>query len=385
MSWVVGDLLTGRRIQTLRPMSGTWSEVLNDAGDISCVVPLTDRLNRALGLEESAAVGKAFLAVIEGDTVLQAGPIWKHAFNGTNEQLTLTARGMWSYFDHRLVLPVLAGRNPTDSTTDTRFSNIVSDPTAAGYPWPTDTRQSLQTIAKRLVQQAQSWTGGNVPVILPSEVAGTDERWYRGSALAAVGRRLSEITSVDGGPDIMFTPRLQSDRLGIEWVMRIGTPTDPLLHSAQRQVFRLGVAAPSLSRLQVTVDGTLMASQAYAAGGRSDGQAIIALASDSTLTGAGYPLLEAVDSHQTASEVSTLQQYADELVVAGRKPVTRWTFDHQVSRRPFLESFNAGDFATVAVRNNSYIATGEHSMRLLARGGDARGETVSLTFAPEVI
>lgn len=385
MTWLVGDLLTGRRIQTIRPLSGSWSEVLNDAGDISCVVSLSDRLNRALGLRESAAVGKAFLAVLDGDTVLQAGPIWQHSYDGVSERLTLSGRGMWSYFDHRVLLPVLAGRLPTDTTTDTRFSAIVSNPDDPGYPWPTDTRQSLQTIAKRLVAQAQTWTSGNVPVILPSEVSGSNERWFKGSAVAMVGPRLREITSGDGGPDIMFTPRLQSDRLGIEWVMRIGTPSEPLLYSAQRKVFRLGMAKPSLSRLTVKIDGTDMASQAFAVGGRQDGQGIVTVSTDSTLTDAGYPLLESVDSsHQTASEESTLQQYSDQAVLAGRKATTTWTFDHQTSERPYLGSFNAGDFATVSVRNNAYIADGLYGMRILSRSGDAENRKVSLTFTPEV-
>ena len=385
MTWVVGDLLTGRRIQTLRPLSGDWSEVLNDAGDVSCAVSLSDRTNRRLGLAESAAVGKAFLAAIEGDTVLQAGPIWQHTFDESTERLTLSAKGMWSYFDHRIVLPVLAGRNPTDSSTDTRFSDVVSDPDAPGYPWAVDTRESLQTIAKRLVEQAQSWTNGDVPVVLPDETSGESERWYKGSALGFVGQRLKELASVEGGPDIMFTPRFQTDRLGIEWVMRTGTPDEPLLYSAQRQVFQLGIARSSLSRLVVKVDGTRLASQGFAVGGRTDGQGLITVSSDSTLTDAGYPLLETLDSsHATVSEESTLQEYSNELVLAGRLPATTWSFDHQLTQRPYLESFNAGDFATVSVRNNAYIRDGRYSMRILSRSGDALGQKVSLTFTPEV-
>lgn len=383
VTFVVGDLLTGGQLQTLNPISGDWSEALNDAGDVSCVVSLNDPINRRLDLFSKAAVGKAFLAAIDGDTVLQAGPIWLHRFDGVAEKLTLTAKGMWSYFDHRMVLPVLAGRNPTDTTTDTRFSNVVSDPDEPGYPWVSDTRQSLQTIAKRLVEQAQTWTGGNVPVVLPSEIAGTNERWYKGSALGNVGQRLKEIAA--SGPDIMFTPRLKTDRMFIEWVMRIGTPTEPLLYSPQRQIFQLGLAEPSLSNLVVTVDGARMASQAFAVGGRTDGQGIITVSNNSTLPTAGYPLLEIVDStHSTVSEESTLQQYSDAAVTAGQLPLTTWSFDHQLSRRPFLESFNAGDFATVSVRNNAYIRDGRYNMRILTRSGDITGRKVRLTFSPEI-
>lgn len=383
--FLVGNLLTGRRIQWLSAEEGSWSEVLNDSGSLSCTVPLSDPVNAVLGLRESAAVGKAFLAAVDGDLVLQAGPVWAHEWADDTQRLTLIASGMWSYFDHRVLLPVLGGVSPTDPDTDTRFSPVVSDPDAVGYPWPVDTTQSLQTIAKRLVEQAQAWTGGDVPVILPSEVSGSSARWYKGSALSYVGPRLRELTAVDGGPDIMFTPRWTEDKDGIEWVMRIGTPTQPMLYSPQRQTFHLGVADSSLSGLTVKVDGRRMAAAGFTSGGRSDGQGLISVSTDSTLLDAGYPLLDAVDtSHSTVSEEGTLQEYSDELVIQGRRPVTVWSFSHDLSKVPALESFNAGDFAVVSVRANAYLEDGKAVMRLIERAGDIGGRQVALTFAPEV-
>jgi hypothetical protein len=382
--FLVGDLLTGRRIQWLQAEKGTWSEELNQSGEVQCSVLLSDPVNARQGIPESAAVGKAFLAAVMGDLVLQAGPIWKHDWDDDNQRLTLTAAGMWSYFDHRVLLPDL-DLNPTDPATDTRFSPIVSDPDAVGYPWLVDTRESWQAIAKRLVEQAQAWTNGNVPVILPDEEPGENARWFKGSALAFVGPRLREITALEAGPDIMFTPRWTSDHLGIEWVMRIGTPSEPLLFSAQRQKFQVGVDKSSVTDLRVKVDGSQLASTSYASAGKSDGQALITVSEDSTLPDLGYPALDAVDkSHSTVSEEGTLQAYSDELALMGRKPVTVWSFSHRIAQSPYLESFNAGDFALVSLRRNAYLQDGEYLMRLLARSGDITGEKVALQFTPEV-
>lgn len=184
----------------------------------------------------------------------------------------------------------------------------------------------------------------------------------------------------------MFEPRWTSDRQGVEWVMRTGTPAEPLLYSQQRQVFQLGVAASSLTQLVVKVNGAMMASQGFALGGRTDGLGLVSVSTDSTLTDAGYPLLEVADtSHSTVSEVSTLQQYSDELAVSGRTPVTTWTFNHQLSEQPYLSGFNVGDFATVSVRGNAYLEDGRYSMRVLSRSGELGGTTVRLQFAPEVV
>lgn len=383
VTWLVGDLLTGRRIQTLRPLSGNWSEVLNSAGDVSCTVSLHDRANRRLGLRETATPGKSFLAALEGDTVLQAGPIWMHDYDKDTENLTLTAAGMWSYFDHRVLLPVLAGRNPTDPTTDTRFSPVSVDP---DDPWPDDTTKSLQGIARALVEQAQSWTGGDVPVILPDEIAGTAERWYKGADLGIVGERLSQLTQVSGGPDIMFTPRLQPDRMGVEWVMRIGTPTQPLLFSPLPQVFNIGIARSSVSGVKVKVDGSMMASQTYASGGRTSDETLITVSPDPTLIDAGYPVLESVDgSHSTVANEATLQAYSDESAVQGRTPTSVWSFNHDLSRTPYVGAFNAGDFCTIRVMDDAYLETGNHTMRCISRAGDAEGKKVSLRFLPEVV
>lgn len=368
VKWLIGDLLTGKRIQTLQVVSGSWSEVLNGAGDISCTATLKDPVVARLGLRESAIPAKAFLAAVEGDTVLQAGPIWAHDWDANTQHLTLTGAGMWSYFDHRVLLPVLAGRLPSDPATDT---NLIS---------------SLQGIARAMVAQAQTWTNGNVPVILPTAIAGTNERNEAGANLAIVGERLRQLTQVQGGPDIMFTPRFNAARDGIEWVMRIGIPDVPLLSSVQEVVFNVGLPESSVSNMRVNVNGTRIGSQAFAAGGRQSDEALTTVSTDSALTDAGFPLLELVDSsHSTVNEAGTLQAYSDELVLKGRKPVQTWSFDHAVASRPYLGSFNAGDFAKVKVTGDPYIQDGPYRLRVLSRSGDAVGRKVHLGFQPEVL
>lgn len=373
-TFIIGDLLTGRRIQTLSVESGTWTDVLNAVGEVQVTVSLRDPDTLKLGLAESALPGKAFLAAVDGDTVLQAGPIWLHDWNADEGTLRLVASGMWSYFDHRTLLPVLAGRLPSDPTTDTNFS------IAGG------TASSLQGIVRALVAQAQTWTGGNVPVVLPTAIAGTSERAYRGIDLAPVAQRIREITQVEGGPDVRFRPRWTTDKLGIQWLLEIGTPTEPELFSAVRPVFNVGVADSSVSAFRVNVNGTQLASQSFATGGRSTDMSLVATATDATLTNAGFPLLESVDSsHSTVELVSTLQGYANEMVLKGRKPTQTWSFTHNLRTQPFLGSFSSGDYALVRVKGDHYIRDGEYVLRITSRTGEAEGKTVSLTFQPEVV
>lgn len=368
VTWIVGDLLTGQRIQTVPVVSGTWTDTLNDAGTIACTVTLKDPAVRRLGLREAANPGKAFLAALDGDTVLQAGPVWLHDFDDDTGDLTLRGAGMWSYFDHRVLIPVLAGFLPTSPSADTVLTS------------------SLQGIARALVMQAQSHTGGSVPIILPAPIAGSNERAYRGADLGIIGDRLRELAQVEGGPDIRFQGRLKADRTGIEWDMQIGTPTEPLLFSAVRPTFNVGLAGASTSRFRVEADGTRLASRGFASGGRSADKALVAVAEDPTLPAQGFPLLERVDSSRsTVVDPATLQNYAAELPTLGRRPLQTWSLTHDLAQRPFLSGFSVGDFATVRVRNNLYLDDRDYTMRIVSRSGDARGRKLDINFQPEVI
>jgi len=380
----IGDLLTGKRIVQLPPLAGSWSAGVNDAGSMSCTVSLRNPAVARLGLFNAAAVGKAFLAVADGDTILQAGPIWDHDWNRDSGKLTLRGAGLLSYFDHRAVLPVLSGRLPTDATTNTQYW-AVDDGVVSGVVNATDTRRSLQGIIVGLLTQALSWPSGNVPLTLPSIIAGTSQRAYRGSDVASVLERVRELTQVVGGPEIRLTPQWLSDKTGISWVAEIGTPTVPLISSLQRAVFYVGNDKSSVTNLTVSVNGLKMGSQAFASGGRSTDKALVSVSTDPMLTAAGYPLLDLVDSSRSTVQIlATLQTYSDELVGRGKLPTQVWKFTHNLSVQPFLSAFRAGDFAEVRVISDLYLPskTEPYIMRITGRSGDAEGKTVNLTFEP---
>lgn len=361
--FLIGDFLTGRRIQWVPAVDGSWSEALNDAGAVSCTVTLRDPDVLALGLPNSAVEGKSYLAAVDGDTVLQAGPIWGHTWEDNSSRLTLLASGAWSYLDHRVILPY-----PTTDPT-TADTNLVS---------------SLQGIARAWVAQAQDWPNGDVPIVLPDEIAGTNVRNEAGANLAKVGARLAQLTEVEDGPDIQFRPRFQTDRLGVEWVMRIGTPDQPQLFAPQDVKFNVSVAESSVSNLTLKTTGGGLATRAYAAGGRSGDQVLIRYAENSDLVAAGFPALDAVDSSfSSVSDADTLQAHAAGAAQLGSRRLVGMSFDHDLSSRPYLAAFNIGDFAAVSFKDHPYVGTGTYRMRITGRSGDAIGKKVRVDLQPE--
>lgn len=414
--YVIGDLRTGRKIQTVNVMKGPWSNQLNTAETVSVTVDLNDPDMQALGLRASAAPAKSFLVVEEADKVF-GGPIWTRDYDRDARTLQLNAKGMASIFDHRLIIPLLAKTLGVDQWT-------VPDPsdTTKTMPNPllasTYTGLWLGTIAKRLVQQALAWTGGNLPIVFQDDETGTHEDTVNGVDFKILGEKLRDITNLDGGPDINFIAERTPDQLGFQWLMQTGTAEQPQVAAEQITLWNVTAPKSPVSNLHVVEDASRMAGLAWEVGGRQADTVLVARAEDDTLTDAGYPLMELVDSsHSSVSDQSTLDAYAAELLLQGQIPSEQWTFD--VEAYPTEDdgspvgaqfgSYSIGDYCelvigkwgggladiftdvfteTFGVPNapgvgDPYIPEGGvFKMRILGLAGDELGQKITVTVAP---
>ena len=361
--YLIGNLRTGRRLVDLNVVRGPWNTDLNSAGRVSATVTLNDPDMAGLLLRNAATVGQAFLAVVENDTVMEAGPIWTHEYDRDAGTLEISAAGIWSYFDHRVLVPVLAA-DQSPLGADTNLSGL-----------------DLGTIAKRLVQQARSHTGGNVPIVFEGDRGGGNERNYLGADLKLVGDALSDLTAVDGGPDIMFAPRFTADRLGIEWVLRTGTADRPRLAAVSApHAWDLSVPEPAARKLRVNVTADRLVGRAWATGGRSADVALYSRFENQLLVDRGYPLLEAVDStHSTVIRQGTLDGYTREAARTGSRPVEFWSFEVDAQTSPQVGEYQVGDYCTLQIGKDPYLPKGKHRRRIVALSGDEDGRWVSVT------
>lgn len=374
LQWIAGELATGR-ITTVLPLTGArWAMTLDDSGDLSGSLVLTDPDVRALRPLAAAEVGRTFLAAVWVDdageeTILEAGPIWTHQYTGRDRTLRIGAAGLWSYYDHRKVVPVLES-----------FGGAAEATYEVG---PT----SLGTVAKRLVELAHSHTDGSVPVALPNDVSGTEEREYPGSELAWVGSKLRDLTREDGGPEIAFVPRFAGDGRYVEWAMQTGTPTAPLLVQAGADwQWDTSAADSPVLDVDAQIDGTQLASRAWAAGAASGEDRLIEYRDDTTLTDGGWPLLEIeADGTDTITRVLQLAGVARQAVTAARRPVHAWTLNLRPDTHPAPGMFRPGHWARVVIgTDHDYLPAGTFRGRVVqVSGGDDGGMTVQ--FQPEAV
>ena len=215
-----GDLRTGLiRVRNIAAESGSCRTVLGAAGTISATVrlPMEDpQTGIKLAIFDELAPGRSFLGWEENGVILNAGPIWTDAYNFDTKRILFSAAGLRSYWQYRYVLPALDDLDLDDlpAGKDTIF--VEAD------------NLSKRTVAKRLIQQAQAWNGGSVPVVFEPDYPGDTARTYRGHELHVVDEKLKQLSEVIGGPDIMFNPRYTDDaRTHIEWLMQTG---DPQIH-----------------------------------------------------------------------------------------------------------------------------------------------------------
>lgn len=368
---ICGELRTGRILATVPCTSASWSVAYRGAGAVSATIPLTSLLadDRA-DLLNYLDPARCYLAARYGDTILEAGPIWGHAYDDDTGDLTINAGGLWSLFDHRKVVKVL-GVGEKVAATSLTYTNL-----------------GLGTIAKRLVEAAQAHTGGSLPVVFQADETAGNTRTYPGHLLKRTGDALRDLTGVIGGPDIDFAPRLTTDRLSIEWVMRTGTAAQPLLsQSGGDWAWDLTIPRGTLSGLSVERDATRLGYRAYVPGSGIEADQPIALVEDLTRTSAGYPLLEVDEAHSSVTEQATLDAHASALLARSLRPWVTWSWQTETTDQAVpLGQFRPGDWASVNVGNNHpYLAplgvTGKQRTRILAFSGDL-GQVVKITTAP---
>lgn len=371
-AWHVGTLRDGKLTAQIPVVQTSFSVVMDDAGPLQVTMPLDDPDVAALNPYLIAEPCRCFLALAYTDpdgteTFLAGGPIWTHAYDDSTKALTIGASGLWSYYDHRKVLPVLmAGVNPATVTT------VLT--------------ASLGTIAKQLVQLAHTHTAGSVPVVFPVDEAGTPAMTYPGFSMTATGQALRDLTTVQNGPEIQFTPRrTAADGRFIEWVMRAGTTEVPLLVQAGGDwIWDASAPKSSVGAISVNRDGSAMGTRQWTQGAGSDVGTLFSEAEDDTLTAAGFPLLENADTsnHTDITTQATLDTWSAGELAASNRPVETWQMKVRRDEQPLVGEYSVGDWASVTVGDsNPYIPNGTYRTRILSIAGDDT-DNVTIQLSP---
>lgn len=363
------DVRTGKiQIDDL-PVTGipAFTRQINAEGSISITVqPQDPTVPPQATLRGMLAPWRFGLAVYRGNTIAQAGPIVDdQAPDNATPQVTVGAKGIWGLFTDKRVLV-----NPTYTMTPTSGGSTLALSTAGDTAY---TNMALHDIAAHLVSDNMARGATyQLPIDVPADVGGTDERTYALADLATVGSRLQELTQVIDGPDIDFKPYFDPANPGyIRWAMRIGTPV--LQQQGAAISFDQG---SSFETFGVDVNGTGLATGVIVKGTSSSNAPTATYSHSSALTDAGYPELEMVDStHTDAIDPNTMQGWSDGDLSLWSQNVETWSpLVRLDARAPDLSSYDPGSYATFTVTRHWWQPAGSYVQRIL---GFSQGTTQS--------
>ncbi|MEV6648054.1 hypothetical protein [Amycolatopsis sp. NPDC051371] len=351
------DTVTGRVLFELDLASEPeWSSRINDVGGWKITVPLHGQA-RAASVREWCVPWRFSVAIVRGrgvpsDTVCQAGPIVPYAPDDDSPVHTVSGKGFWELLNRR-VLHARTWNPAAARITDSSADLTIND--------------SLPNIAINIAYHATAMVyrpGSALPLDFPDLFpVGTNTRTYRGYEMAFAGQRLQELTQVDGGPDVLFQPYLTVIG-GLRYIrhrMLVGNP-----YLVQPGVPLLFDYRSNLVKLTIAGDGSGQANTAFVKGSGNEASQLYGYATDTSLTTAGWPLLDMVDSgHTSASEQTTLDSWASADVALYSSQPEQWQATVRADADPRLGSYLPGHFADYSVKNHHWLRNGKYSYRIL--------------------
>ena len=353
--------VTGEVVDEI-PLSGlpTWSQMINDTGSWTIQSQLG-----ADGFDSGGCLSKQHLRSITDpwrfsvalcwgtgartDYIAQAGPITTRASLSTNggttpPMLKIGGVGAWGVLSKTLQL---ASTWPGVNLTATGGAD-------------TNYTDSLWGIATDILTNAKA--RNPIPLDIPSFTPQTTNvRNYFGYDLTSAGQRLQELTQVIGGPDILLKPYF-FDNNHIHHNSMVGTPT--LLTSGNPIFFDY---PGGILEILESTDASGQSTVTFEKGNGVEYAMMWARSIDTTLTSAGWPLLESSDiSHSDVTEQTTLQQWADGTQALNGRGVTTYSVTAKMDdpNSPF-GSFDPGAIGNYNIQDHDWLPDGLLTQRII--------------------
>lgn len=369
----VVETVTGRIIADI-PYIGVprHTSGLNVTGDLNLTIPVGGNAITKDLLRSYLDPWRFSFGLSWGAHIFQCGPLvtYQSQTSGNIATVQIGCAGIWALFTLKrlLVNPAWAGADITAPEADTVLSGL-----------------SLHTIAKRLVENDLD-RNGDLPIVLPTDIAGAESRTWPGYDLAYVGERLGQLTQGLDAPELEFRPRFTDQtQMAVEWPMRIGNPRLGDLGLPHAWEFN-----QALTNLDEAVDGSRQQFRSWVRGNGMERGLLTGVAEDTSLVDVGWPMLEAVDgSHTSTTELSELSGWAQANVLAYRSPVRTWSAEvridgtdgrNQTTGSPPISVVASGDTARIGVNGHPWIPDGLYGRRIIGIQSGQSAETVSLVL-----
>jgi hypothetical protein len=307
-----GVLRTGGEISELPVASCSFGDELRSTGSFQAQVAVGQCGNGSLW--QSTRGAYTFWAAEwfddGGRRLVAGGPLF--ARTGDDNGITYGGSNLFAMMGHRKLI--------NQAWTDAQISANAL----------TFSSLDLGSIISAIVQQVTAAPPADLPIAFEAPRSGINTRTYNGYDLAWAADKIAEIGNVEsgtgglGGPDWLFTPRfVAGDFTHIEWVLTTGTAAQPWLTQTGATVVldRGPVGQQNVGPITVSEDAAKLSTTAFAANSGAEKTKLIASATDTTLTDAGYPRMDGDAPINNNNDASMVAAYAQgELTRTKRTP-----------------------------------------------------------------
>lgn len=330
-----------------------WSMELNGTETINITLKKSDLPK--VPLSQWLSPWWAGVVVMWKGEAIVAGPIVARPYE-SSERVSLACGGIRTLLAKRIVVRELDDWTKISKST-VSFKEL-----------------GLGTIAKRVVEVAQSKPGGRLPIVyaLPDETkaqGANHERNYRGFNVSTLDcdAVLTKLSNVINGPDIMFKPRIRNST--VEFVMWTGTEKNPRIYQNTTPTWDFTAANSSISDLQIVSTGTYQTSRVFSVGAGMDEGTLITTHLNQQLIQKQYPLLESVVNSSESEDRNIVAQHGYAELTTNRVPLLEIQLTAQANGIMEFGDFWPGDLVNVVTNGWISVPNGVTQMRLLQMSG----------------
>jgi len=354
------DLLTGQ-INAEIPVTGVaLTRQINSAGTASFHVLVSDVNSGKYNIVNATQPGRTQVWIDRNGVLVFGGIIWNRSYTSSNQTLTITAQEFESYFAHRYI------------TTTQVFNNV-----------------DVFTIVQTLVNQAQAVTGGNIGVVVPTNLSGvTASKTYYSYELRSVAAAITDLAKANNSFDWAITYAYDGGGTPVK-TLSLGSPRLGTAYSASNlSAPVLEFPSGNILDYEYPEDGTIAANTVYAIGAGSNEGKLIGTATSSAQLTAGWPLLEVTANYTDIADSTLLGNLASGQLKAVLNPPVTMKVVLNPSVDPVYGTYNLGDDVRLRIFDDRFpngIDTTYRIMALSLQAGEAGPERVTLTLTvPQV-
>jgi len=335
--YLFADLITNDILAELPLTNVSFTQTLNTPGAFSGTILGSDINETGYDITGSTIPGRTAIYVDRDGVLIWGGIIWLRTWDTDSQHFSFQAREFGSYFERRRI---------TDNFMDGDQALVYEN-------------EDQLFIAQDLLTLAQDLAGGDIGVVVPTNVSGIDvTRVYYAYEFKDVWGAIKDLSNQQDGFDFNIDVAYDSN-LEPRKYAQTAYPFRGITFNANNADALVFEFPGNIVAYEWPDDGSVVANKMYGVGPQSNEAKIVAVATAPTdQIAAGYPLLEDTVSYTDQYDPTILYQQTLGEVTAKQVPVVTPKIVIPAYASPVLGSYKTGDECLLRITDDRFPNNG---------------------------